>query len=60
MQAIKDIGDWYIGRCYTYIRIYGCASAPHLLPKYIPNKLMIREIAYQTVDVGITSLLASN
>jgi hypothetical protein len=47
MQVVKDIGDWYIGKYYTYVRIYGCASAPHLLPKYIPDKLVVREIAYQ-------------
>jgi hypothetical protein len=60
MKYIKDIGDWYIGRYFTYIRVYGCASATHLLPRYIPDKLMIREISYQTVDARIMKLLASN
>lgn len=60
MQAIKEIGDWYIEKHYTYIRIYGSIGAPHLLLKYIPKKLLIRETAYQTVDVGVTSLLSLN
>jgi hypothetical protein len=55
MQDIKEIGDWYIGKHYTYIRIYGSTGAPHFLPKYILEKLLIREIAYQTMEVGITS-----
>jgi hypothetical protein len=60
MQALKDISDWYIGRYYTYIRIYGSTSAPHLLPRYVLNKVIIRKIAYQTIDDGVTTLLASN
>jgi hypothetical protein len=60
MQAIKEIWDWYIGKQYAYIRIYGSTGAPHRLPKYILEKLLIREIAYQTMEVGITTILSTN
>jgi hypothetical protein len=60
MQAVKDISDWFIGKYYTYVKIYDCASAPHLLPKYIPDKLIVREIAYQMMEAGINAFLDFN
>jgi hypothetical protein len=32
---MKTIIDWYLGKNYTYIRIYVNSKAPHLLPKYV-------------------------
>jgi hypothetical protein len=43
---------------FSYIRIYGCEGAPHILPRYVPNRLALREIAYQTVSVGIATFLS--
>jgi hypothetical protein len=60
IETIKDIGDWYMEKHYAYIRIFGCTSAPHLLPKYVPDRLVIREISYKTVDKGITSFLSTH
>jgi hypothetical protein len=36
MATLKDIADWYMGKYYTYIRVYGNSEAPHILPKYVP------------------------
>jgi hypothetical protein len=33
-------------------------GAPHLLPKYVPDKLLAREVAYQTVEKGATTYLS--
>jgi hypothetical protein len=33
-------------------------GAPHLLPNYIPEKLLIREITYQTLKDGVTIALS--
>jgi hypothetical protein len=41
---------------YTYVRIFGATGPPHLLPKYVPDKLLVREIAYQTIEKGATCL----
>jgi hypothetical protein len=60
IEAIKDIGDWYMGKYYTYIQIFGCAQVPHLLAKYVHDKLLGKEIAYQTIDVGITVFLVAS
>jgi hypothetical protein len=43
---------------YTYVRIYGATRPPHLFPKYVPDNLLSREIAYQTVDKGVTAYLS--
>lgn len=57
-NTVRSIGDWYIQEFYTYIRILGHTSAPHLLPKYVPDWLVLREIAYQTMVEGVTALLS--
>jgi hypothetical protein len=58
IDVIKEIGDWFIDEEFSYIRIYGCEGAPHLLPRYVPDRLALREIAYQIVGVGIVASLS--
>jgi len=57
MEVLSNIGDWYIERDFTYIRIYGATKAPHLLPKFVPERLVLREIAYQTILHGFNAYL---
>jgi hypothetical protein len=45
---------------FLYIRIYGCEGAPHILPRYVPDRLALREIAYQTIGVGIVASLSKS
>jgi hypothetical protein len=59
-NVIKEIGDWFIDEEFSYIRIYGCEGAPHILPRYVPERLTLREIAYQTVGVGIVASLSKS
>jgi hypothetical protein len=58
MQLISTIGDWYVTENGTYIRVFGATKAPHLLPKLIPDKLAIQEVAYQTLLRGVGASLA--
>jgi hypothetical protein len=46
MRLIKNIGNWYLQEDCTYLRIYGVTASPHLLPKYVPNRLILGEIDY--------------
>jgi hypothetical protein len=57
---IKEIGDWFLDDNFSYIRIYGCAVTPHLLPKYVRDRLVLRDIAFQIVSTRITRSLFSN
>jgi len=46
-----------VARCFgeelfTYVRVFGSFSSPHVLPLYVPDKLMAREISYQTCREG--------
>jgi hypothetical protein len=50
------LGDWFIDEEFSYIIIYGCEGAPYLLPRYVPGRLALREIAYQNISVGIIVL----
>jgi hypothetical protein len=58
IKSLRGIGDWYMKKYYTFVRIFGATRPPHLLPKYVPNKLLAREITYQTVEKGATTYLS--
>jgi hypothetical protein len=60
MAGMKGIEYWYLGKYYTYIRVYGSTGAPHLFPYFVQDHLLMREISYQTMGTGVTSLLLSN
>ena len=54
---IISIGDWYLQEYHTYIRIYGATDPPHLLPKYVLDKLVLAEIAFHNMIIGFDSFL---
>jgi hypothetical protein len=43
---------------YTDVGIYGSTRPPHMLPKYIPEKRLAREIAYEIVEKGVIIYLS--
>ena len=49
---IIPIARWFGEEWFTYIRVFGSTVPPHVLPLYIPDKLLAREIAYQTCSEG--------
>lgn len=51
--GIIPIARWFGEELFTYVRVFGSTVPPHVLPLYIPNKLLAREIAYQTCSEGI-------
>jgi len=51
------IADWYIEERFSYIRVFGFFTSPHALPMFLLDKVVCRELAYQTVSRGITKEL---
>ena len=43
---IIPVARWFGEEWFTYIRVFGSTVPPHVLPLYIPYKLLAREIAY--------------
>jgi hypothetical protein len=60
MNIIKEIVVWFVDEEFAYIIIYGCEGAPHLLPRYFPNSLALREIAYQIISIDIATSMSRN
>jgi hypothetical protein len=52
-ENLKAIADWFIDENFYYIRVYGCSIPPHALPKFLPNRLALREVSHQIVKGGI-------
>jgi hypothetical protein len=59
-QIVANLGkiaDWYIEEHFSYIRVFGCSVPPHALPMFLPDRLVCREVAHQTVLGGISKEL---
>ena len=55
---MEKYGDWYMTPDGVYIRMIGSTKAPHWLPHFIMDKLLLQGITYQTSINGVfTSLL---
>lgn len=49
---ILSVARWFGEEFFTYIRVFGSIGSPHVLPFYVLDELMAREIAYQTCGMG--------
>jgi hypothetical protein len=59
-QIIGNLGAiayWYIEENFSYIRFFCCYASSRALPIFLPDRLVCREVAYQTVSAGITKEL---
>jgi hypothetical protein len=54
---LGKIADWYIEDQFSYIRVFGCSVPLHALPKFLPDRLVCREVVHQTVLSGISKEL---
>lgn len=57
MENLKKVGNWFSEELFTYIRVLGSYVTPHILPLYILDKFLCKEVAYQTIRHGITKAL---
>jgi hypothetical protein len=57
MGNLGKIADWFINENFSYIKVFGCSVPPHALLKFLPDRLVCREVAYQTVTGGINKEL---
>ena len=46
------MGDWYVGESFLYIIISG-GNIVHMLPKIVPDRLVIEEVSFQTITNGV-------
>jgi hypothetical protein len=53
MGNLKTVADWFIEENFSYVRVFRCSIPPHALPKFLPDKLVCREVAYQIITGGI-------
>lgn len=54
---IFPIGRWFGEEMVIYVYVFGIIEPPHVLLWYFPDKLLAREISYQTIGDGITKTL---
>lgn len=52
------VGKYFVEEWFTYI--IGSTTNPHVLPLYVSDKFLAREIAHQTVGKCLTRVLKEN
>jgi hypothetical protein len=57
MGNLGKLADWFIEEKFSYIRVFGCSVPPHALPRFLPDRLVCREVSYQTMTGGINKEL---
>ena len=55
--VIRSTEDWYLLKDHTYLKIFGATTPPHLLPKHVPDRLVLVDILFQTMMVKFNSFL---
>jgi hypothetical protein len=50
--SLSSVADWYLEAKFSYIRVFGTSVPPYALPLFLPDKLLCREIARQSVLGG--------
>ena len=56
-EIVKELGDCYMTPTGVYIRIARSTKPPHWLPQFVPDSLLLQEIAYQTFINGVAASL---
>ena len=51
------VGKHFVEKWFTYIRVYNNTTKPHVLPLYVSDNLLSKEIAHQTIGKGLTKTL---
>lgn len=52
------VAKWFGEELFTYITVFGSIASPHVLPFYVLDKLMARDIAYQKcIEGGMSKIL---
>lgn len=51
---LTSIGNWFGEEKFTYVRVFGNTTDPHVLPLHTVDKLLAREIAYQITEKGMS------
>jgi len=57
---IAKVGHWYLDEHSTYFKLFGATGAPHLLPAHVRDRLIVREICYQTILQGYNATLVKD
>jgi hypothetical protein len=56
-KMISKVGHWYLDDHDTYISVFRATGASHMLPVYVPDRLVVGEICYQTILQGYNATL---
>lgn len=54
---LMSLGRWFREVSFTYIQVFGSPSSPHILPPFVPDMLLAKEIVYQTIGDGLTKVI---
>jgi hypothetical protein len=57
MGNLGTLANWFIEENFSYIRVFGCSIPSHALPQFFLDRMVCKEVAYQTIAGGIAKEL---
>jgi hypothetical protein len=60
IKYLEKVADWFVEEYFSYIRVFGSQVSPHALPRFVSDKLVLREVAYQIATNSISKELRNN
>lgn len=54
---LLSIGRWFGEESFPYVWVFSSLAQPHVFPLYVLDKILAREIAYQTVGNGLSKVM---
>ena len=47
MEMLVKVAHWFPFSEYTFIRVFSSFKAPHALPEFVTDKMLLQEVCYQ-------------
>ena len=57
METLGQVAHWFPFTEYTFIRVFGTFKAPHALPRFITDKVLMQEVCFQMTS-GFSNVLS--
>ena len=56
-ETLVKVAHWFPFPGYTFIRVFGTYKAPHAMPRFVTDKMLIQEVCFQ-MSHGFSSILS--
>lgn len=49
MKIVTKVANWFASLDGTYLKVFDCQKPPHILLRYVTDKVIMQEISYHRI-----------